>query len=262
MKTDYRTIKVDLKDGVAVLTIDNPPVNSLGSAVMAELDEVMTEINGDDALKAVVLTGGGTMAFVAGADIKEIAEIQNGAQAKQLVSGGQGVFDRIEAMKKPVIVAINGFCLGGGCELVMSCHIRIASDKAKFGQPEINLGIIPGFGGTQRLPRIVGYGNAAEWILTGDMYTAQQALRIGLVQKVVPAGDELNQAIALAKKIASKGRLAIQYTMEAMYQGYGKPLKEALAIEADRFGKVCETEDKQVGVKAFITKTPAKFVDR
>lgn len=250
------------EDAVAIVTIDNPPVNSLGSGVMAELDEVMFELNEDTGIKAVVLTGGGTMAFVAGADIKEIAEIQNGAQAVQLVAGGQGVLDRIEAMKKPVIVAINGFCLGGGCELVMACHMRIASDKAKFGQPEINLGIIPGFGGTQRLARIIGYGNAAEWILTGDLYTAQQALRVGLVQKVVPAGDELNQAVALAKKIASKGRLAIQYTMEAMYEGHGKPLKEALKIEADRFGKACETEDKQIGVKSFITKTPAKFVDR
>ncbi len=256
-------VKLAVDEAVAVVTIDNPPANSLNSNVMAELADVMDELAADNAVKAIVLTGApNNNCFVAGADIKEIAEIQGGAEATKLVGGGQAVFDKIEAMKKPVIVAINGFCLGGGCELAMSAHIRIASDKAKFGQPEINLGIIPGFGGTQRLPRIIGYANATEWILTGDLYTAQQALRVGLVQKVVPAGDELNQAVALAKKIASKGRLAIQYSMEAMYEGRDKSLKEALKVEAAKFGKVCETEDKQIGVKAFITKTQPKFVDR
>jgi enoyl-CoA hydratase/3-hydroxyacyl-CoA dehydrogenase len=256
----FVTYKVD--EAVALVTIDNPPANALSSPVMAELHEVMQELGADHAIKAIVLTGGGQMAFVAGADIKEIAEISNGAQAIDLVMQGHMVFNAIEDLKKPVIVAINGFCLGGGCELIMACHVRIASDKARFGQPEINLGIIPGFGGSQRLPRIIGYGNATEWLLTGDMYTAQQALRVGLIQKVVPAGDEVNQAMALAKKIASKGRLAIQYTMEALNLGRNKDIKDALKVEAEYFGKAAETEDKQIGVKAFITKTPAKFVDR
>lgn len=255
-------IKVDRDEAVAILTVDNPPANALNSKVIMELAEVIEELDADDSVKAVVLTGGGTMAFIAGADIKEIAEIGPGKEAEELASKGQEVFSRMEAMKKPVIAAINGFCLGGGNELAMACHIRIASDKAKFGQPEINLGLIPGFGGTQRLPRIIGYGNAAEWLLTGDMYTAQQALRVGLVQKVVPAGDEVNQAVALAKKIASKGRLAIQYTMQAVHEGINKDLKQALALEAKYFGKVAETEDKKIGVSAFITKQTPKFVDR
>ncbi len=255
-------VKVDRDEAVAILTIDNPPANALNSKVIMELNDVILELDADDSVKALVLTGGGTMAFIAGADIKEIAEIASGADAKQLVTQGQRVFDRVEAMKKPVIAAINGFCLGGGNELAMACHIRIASDKSKFGQPEINLGIIPGFGGTQRLPRIIGYANATEWLLTGDLYTAQQALRVGLVQKVVPAGDELNQALALAKKIAAKGRLAIQHTMEAIHQGMNKDLTEALGIEADHFSKVSETEDKKIGVSAFITKQQPKFVDR
>lgn len=255
-------IKVALDEAVAVLTIDNPPANALNSKVIMELNDVLEELAADDTVKALVLTGGGTMAFIAGADIKEIAEMATGSEAEKLASQGSMVFSRMEAMKKPVIAAINGFCLGGGNELAMACHIRIASDKAKFGQPEINLGLIPGFGGTQRLPRIIGYANAAEWLLTGDMYTAQQALRVGLVQKVVPAGDELNQALALAKKIATKGRLAIQYTMEALHQGADMDLPASLALEAKLFGKVSETEDKKIGVSAFITKQQPKFVDR
>ena len=255
-------IKVERDEAVAILTVDNPPANALNSKVIMELAEVIDELDADDTIKALVLTGGGTMAFIAGADIKEIAEIAPGKEAEQLAARGQEVFTRMEAMKKPVIAAINGFCLGGGNELAMACHIRIASDKAKFGQPEINLGLVPGFGGTQRLPRIIGYANATEWLLTGDMYTAQQALRVGLVQKVVPAGDELNQAIALAKKIATKGRLAIQYTMQAVQEGINKDIKQALAIEAKYFGKVSETEDKKIGVSAFITKQTPKFVDR
>ncbi len=255
-------IKVDRDEAVAILTVDNPPANALNSKVIMELNDVIEELDADDTVKALVLTGGGTMAFIAGADIKEIAEIAPGKEAEELASRGQVVFSRMEAMKKPVIAAINGFCLGGGNELAMACHIRIASDKAKFGQPEINLGLIPGFGGTQRLPRIIGYANATEWLLTGDMYTAQQALRVGLVQKVVPAGDELNQAVALAKKIATKGRLAIQYTMEAVYEGLNKDIKDALKVEAKYFGKVSGTEDKKIGVSAFITKQQPKFVDR
>ncbi|HEY9899365.1 MAG TPA: enoyl-CoA hydratase-related protein [Pantanalinema sp.] len=255
-------VKVQQDEAVALVTLDNPPANALNSAVIFELSEVLLELEADNAVKAIVLTGAGQMAFVAGADIKEIAEIKSGADAKQMVAAANEVFNRIEALKKPVIVAINGFCLGGGCELAMACHIRIASDKARFGQPEINLGIIPGFGGSQRLPRIIGYGNATEWLLTGDMYTAQQALRVGLVQKVVPAGDEVAQAMTLAKKIATKGRLSIQYMMEALHGGHGKPIKEAIKIENEKFGAVCETEDKQIGVKAFITKTQPKFVDR
>ena len=202
------------------------------------------------------------MAFVAGADIKEINDIQSGEQARKMLDQANAVFNRIERLRKPVIVAVNGFCLGGGCELAMACHVRIASDKARFGQPEINLGIIPGFGGSQRLPRIIGYGAATEWLLTGDMVTAQQAQRLGLVQKVVPAGEEVPTAMALAKKIATKGGVAIAATMEALDRGRHLSVEDAIQIETEQFARVAETEDKKIGIKAFITKTPAKFVDR
>ncbi|MEB3188171.1 MAG: enoyl-CoA hydratase-related protein [bacterium] len=254
--------QVAIEEGAALLTLSNPPANALGAAVIAELDEVVQELAADPAVKAIVLTGGGTLAFVAGADIKEINDIQSAEQARQMLDQANAVFNRIERLRKPVIVAVNGFCLGGGCELAMACHVRIASDKARFGQPEINLGIIPGFGGSQRLPRIIGYGAATEWLLTGDMYTAQQAQRLGLVQKVVPAGEEVPTALALARKIATKGAVAIAATMEALDRGRHLSIEDAIQVETEQFARVTETEDKKIGVKAFITKTPAKFVDR
>ncbi|HLG21420.1 MAG TPA: enoyl-CoA hydratase-related protein, partial [Candidatus Manganitrophaceae bacterium] len=196
-------VNYTLDERVATVTISNPPANVLTTPLVSELEKVFDELSSADGVKAVVLTGSGTL-FVAGADIKEIASISSSKQGEELAKRGQAVFDKIEQMKKPVIAAITGFCLGGGMELAMACHIRIAGDRARLGQPEINLGIIPGFGGTQRLPRLVGKAKAMELILTGDMINAQEAKALGLINKVVPEGEVLKQAQGLAKKIASK----------------------------------------------------------
>ncbi len=175
---------------------------------------------------------------------------------------GQGVFDKIEQMRKPVIAAITGFCLGGGMELAMACHMRVAGDRARMGQPEINLGIIPGFGGTQRLTRLVGKAKAMEMILTGDMINAQEAKALGLVNKVVPEGEVLKQAVGLAKKIAAKGGKAISAAMQAIQEGTVQPLSQGLALEASLFGQICQTGDMKEGISAFLEKRQPKFQDK
>lgn len=256
-------IRLKIEDRVALVTIDRPPVNALNSKTMEELAETFEELDKNSEVKAVVLTGEGkNQTFVAGADLKEMAQIKSPQEAEALARNGQTILNRIEKMKKPVIAAINSVCVGGGNELASACHIRIASDRARFGQPEINLGIIPGFGGTQRLSRLVGPSKARELILTGDMITAQEALRIGLVDRVVPDGELLRQALGLAKKIASKSAVAVGYALEAVREGLGKSLEEGLALEAKLFGKIAETEDMREGVRAFLEKRQPKFQDR
>ena len=222
----------------------------------------MQGLAADDSVKAIILTAGGSLAFVAGADIKEVSQLSSVQDATAMAALGQSVFLRVQRMPKPVIAAINGVCLGGGCELAMACHIRISGDRARFGQPEVNLGIMPGWGGTQRLPRLIGRAKAIEWILTGDMYSAQEALRLGLVNQVVPQDQVLKAAKDFARKIAAKGMVAIRQSLQAIEEGLQRSLEEGLALEAKAFGAVASSEDSREGVRAFLEKRQPQFKDR
>lgn len=260
---NWQFIRTETEDRVATLTIDHPPVNSFNTEVVTELNDALDALLADDEVKAIVVTGGGTNAFVAGADIPAIQKLldQSGG-LEEASAAGQGLFLKIERSAKPVIAAINGFCLGGGLELAMACHLRVCSDRARLGQPEINLGLVPGWGGTQRLPRLVGKGKAIELILTGDMVTAQEAYRVGLVNKVVPAGAVLKEARDLARKIASKSKLPVAAALRAIDGGLQVAIEEGLKIEAQEFGKLQETEDAREGIGAFLEKRQAQFQDR
>lgn len=255
-------IKLTKEEAVAVITIDHPPVNVLSSQAMTELNQVVDDILNDAKIKVAIFTGAGPNVFIAGADVKEIGGISASKQAEDLALKGQALINKIERSRKPFIAAINGVCFGGGNELAMACHMRIASDRAKFGQPEILLGIIPGFGGTQRMLRMCGLAKARELILTGDNITAQEAFRIGLLNKVVPDGEVLKQALGLAKKIAAKGRHTVECIQQAITEGAELSLEEGLKLEARLFGKIAETEDMKEGVKAFLEKRQPKFQDR
>ncbi|HEY9724694.1 MAG TPA: enoyl-CoA hydratase [Oscillatoriaceae cyanobacterium] len=254
-------VKLRMEEKVAVVTIDNPPVNALNSGTMSEFATLLDQLEADPNVKAIVVTGNG-MAFVAGADINEIAAISSPDEAKALVRKGQQVLDRLEALKKPVIAAINGVALGGGLELALACHIRIASDRARLGLVEINLGIMPGFGGTQRLPRVVGWSKATEMMLTADNITAQEAYRIGLVNKVVPEGDVVKQALGLAKKISSFGAKAIEAILTSLEYGRNHSLAESLEKESDLFAGLTQTADMREGVTAFKEKRRPNFTDK
>ena len=255
-------VKVAVEERFAVVTIDRPPVNALSRQVMQELDQCLDGLRADDDVKAVILTGGGSFAFIAGADIKEISQLGPGQEAAQVAAVGQAVIMKMQRLGKPVIAAINGVCLGGGLELAMACHLRVTGDRARFGQPEINLGIIPGFGGTQRLPRLIGKAKAIELILTGEVISAQEAHRLGLVNYVVPQDQVMKVAKDLARKIASKGRVAVREALEAIEQGLEQSLIEGLSNEANAFGRVAATEDAKEGVKAFLEKRQPQFNDR
>lgn len=260
--TEYRFIKTKIEEQIAFVTFDNPPVNILTSQALRELDETFSALDQNSLVKVIVFTTAGANAFIAGADIKEIAQISTAAKGVELARSGQSVLSKIENSKKISIAAIHGVCVGGGNELIMAFHMRVASERAKFGQPEINLGIIPGFGGTQRLSRLVGLSKARELVLTGDMISAQEALRLGLVNRVVPDGELLKQVTGLAKKIASKSRVAIELAEQAMREGIKLSLEEGLALEAKKFGQVVESQDMREGVKAFLEKRQPKFQDR
>ena len=254
-------VKVSVEDRLAVVTIDRPPVNALSGEVLAELNACFEAIKADPAVSVVILTGGGSFAFVAGADIKEISALEPG-QGAAVAAQGQGVIMKIQRLGKPVIAAINGVCLGGGNELAMACHLRISGDRARFGQPEVNLGIMPGFGGTQRLPRLIGKAKATELILTGDLITAAEAHRLGLVNQVVPQDQVMKAAKDLARKILSKGQAAIRESLRAIEEGLDGSLDAGLAKEAQAFGRVADTEDRKEGVSAFLGKRQPKFQDR
>jgi enoyl-CoA hydratase len=260
---NWQYIRTEVEDRVATLTIDHPPVNSFNTEVMGELGEAVDELLADDEVKVIVVTGGGTNAFVAGADIPEIKKLlgQEGG-LKTAAEAGHALFTKIERATKPVIAAIDGYCLGGGLELAMACHMRICSDRSRLGQPEINLGITPGWGGTQRLPRHVGRGKAIELILTGDMIRAQEAYSIGLVNKVVPAGAVIKEAHGLARKIADKSKLPVAAALRAIDAGLKVPIEEGLKIETDEFANLQDTEDALEGVSAFLEKRQAEFKDR
>ncbi len=258
-------VKIAVEDRVATLTIDHPPVNAFNPQVIQELSDVVDELNADDEVKVVVITGAGQIAFVAGADITEFDRM---LRERDLLAGeaflrkGQETFSKIEDSTKPYIAAINAVCLGGGLELAMACHLRIAGDRARLGQPEINLGIIPGWGGTQRLPRIMGPAQAAQMILTGNPITAQEAAKMGLVNKVVPGGAVLKEAMGLAKIIARKSAVAIKATMQAIRAGLDAELSDGLRAEANQFKALFASEDMREGVSAFLEKRKPQFQDQ
>jgi enoyl-CoA hydratase len=258
----YDTIKVEARDGVAFVTVSRPEkLNALNEQVIAELTACFTELRASAEVRAVVLSGAGEKAFVAGADIATLATYDPVA-ARDNATKGQRLTEIIENLGKPVIAAINGFALGGGCELAMACHVRIAVEGAKLGQPEVKLGLITGYGGSQRLPRLVGKGRALELMLTGEPIDAAEAHRIGLVNRVVKRETLLADAEALARKMAAVGPLAAQYSIEAVNRGLEMSQSEGLALEANLFGLCFATMDMKEGTAAFLEKRAAKFVGR
>jgi len=250
------------KGPIAYVTLNRPQVlNALNTKTWEDLRTVFEAAQDDDEVRGVILTGAGDKAFIAGADISELAHL-TGVEGEESSSFGQAVLNLVENLGKPVIAAINGFALGGGCETAMACTIRIASETAKFGQPEVKLGVLPGGGGTQRLPRLVGKGRASQLILTGEMISAQEAYRIGLVNEVVPAANVIPRAEAILNQIFSNAPLAVKYSLEAVNKGLETSQHEGLALEASFFGLCSGTEDKREGTSAFLEKRTAKFQGR
>jgi enoyl-CoA hydratase len=254
----YDTLNVAVADRIATITVNRPDkLNALNDRVIAELGDAIDDARANNDVAGIVLTGAGR-AFVAGADISEL-EAHGAISAKALAQRGQDVFRRFETSPKPTIAAVNGFALGGGCELAMSCHIRIASDAAKFGQPEVKLGLVPGYGGTQRLPRLIGKGRALQLLLTGEMIDAHEAFRIGLVNRVVPGAELIGAATTMLNAMIANGPLAVAHVIEAVNAGYDLPLSDALTLEATAFGLLAATGDKREGTRAFLEKRAAKF---
>ena len=252
-------VRTENKDGILIVTVDRPKVlNALNAQTVAEIGQAFEAARDDDGVRCVILTGGGEKAFVAGADINELAQM-NPISGKAIAEKGQRVFRAIERFPKPVIAAINGFALGGGCELALACHIRIASEKAQLGLPEVTLGIIPGYGGTQRMARLLGKGKALELILTGNRIGAVEAERIGLVNKVVPADELMTAAEEMARTIAKRGPLAVSCAIEAVMSGSEMPFEEGQFLEATLFGLLASTDDMREGMAAFLEKREANF---
>ena len=253
---------VDRDGSVSIVTINRPKVlNALNGPTLDELDQVIDDARRDDGVRVIILTGAGDRAFVAGADINELA-VQTPVTGREHARKGQALFDRIERLGKPVIAAVNGLALGGGCELAMACTIRIAADTARLGQPEINLGLLPGYAGSQRLPRLVGRGRALELLLLGHQITAEEAWRIGLVNRVVPAAQLMTEARALAQSLASKAPVAVRYILDAVASGLDMSFADAQDYEATLFGLVSTTEDMREGTRAFLEKRKAEFKGR
>ncbi len=258
----YENIRTEQKDNILVVTIDRPKVlNALNAKTIEEIGHAFTDAHRDDSIRCVIITGGGEKAFVAGADINELAKMTP-IVGKFTSEMGQSVFLQIERFPKPVIAAINGFALGGGCELALACHIRIASDKAQLGLPEVTLGIIPGYGGTQRMARLLGKGKAFELICSGERIGAAEAERIGLVNRTVPADQLMSTCEELAKKIALRSPVAVRAAIEAINSGTDMPFEEGQVLEATLFGLLCASEDMKEGMTAFLEKRQANFPGR
>jgi len=256
---NLENVRTETRDQILFVTIDRPKVlNALNAQTVEEIGRVFAEARRDDAVRAVIVTGGGEKAFVAGADINELAR-QSPISGKETSERGQFILSQIERFPKPVIAAINGFALGGGCELALACHIRIASEKAQIGLPEVTLGIIPGYGGTQRMARLLGKGKALELICTGDRIGAAEAEKIGLVNKVVPPESLMAAAEEMARKIASRSPVAVRAAIEAVNVGSEMAFEEGQFLEATLFGLLCASEDMKEGMAAFLEKRPAKF---
>jgi len=257
----YELLTFSVADRIATITVNRPEkLNALNAATIGELGRAIDEARARDDVAGVILTGAGR-AFVAGADISELAS-QSPPQARERARRGQQIFRRYETSPKPTIAAVNGFALGGGCELAMACHVRIASEQAKFGQPEVKLGILPGYGGTQRLPRLVGKGRALQLLLTGEMIDAQEALRIGLVNRVVPPGDLMTAAEGMLRQMLANAPLALAGCAESVDRGLEMALEEGLAFEANQFALLASTQDMTEGMRAFLEKRAPEFSGR
>lgn len=257
----YEFLKTEKVDKTLVVTISRPSaLNALNASLLTELNALLDEIKNDDSVYSVVLTGEGK-SFVAGADIGEMSEM-SGIEGKAWGAFGLEVFRKLEVLPQPTIAAVNGFALGGGCELAMACDMRIASDRAKFGQPEVGLGITPGFGGTQRLPRLVGTGKAKEIIYTGNVIKADEAKEIGLVNQVVAAEELMDEALKLASKINGNAQVAVRYSKEAINTGIETDIETGFTVESSLFGLCFSTEDQKEGMKAFLTKEKANFKNK
>ncbi len=255
----YDYLSVERNDPIAVVTLDRPPVNALSFAVLDELSRALRSLDEERSVRAAILTGKGEKAFAAGADIAELAVLQTAVEAKVAARTGQALTRQIERMRLPVIAAINGFALGGDCELAMACDIRVASESAKLGQPEVNLGIIPGYGGSQRTLRLAGRGQAMYLCLTGELIDAREAHRIGIVDRVVAPGELMSEAKRIASLIAAKAPLAISACKRAIDAGAGISLDDALEVEAEEFSKLIESDDFKEGTSAFLEKRAARF---
>jgi enoyl-CoA hydratase len=257
----YQSVTLDAADGIATLTVNRPDkLNALNAATISELGQAIDEVRSRDDIKGLIVTGAGR-AFIAGADISELAN-ENAVSARELAVKGQRIFRQFETSPKPVIAAVNGFALGGGCELALACHIRIASEQAKFGQPEVKLGTAPGYGGTQRLARLIGKGRALQLLLTGETIDAQEAYRLGLVNKVVAPDALIEAATQMLSDILANGPLAIAACIEAVTFGLEMPLDSALALEATHFGLLAATSDMREGTKAFLEKRKPGFTGK
>jgi enoyl-CoA hydratase len=258
----YHTLLFDVRDGLAVITVSRPDkLNALNDQVMTELAQAVERLATEPEIRGAIITGAGPKAFIAGADIGDLSR-QGPFDGKARAMRGQAVLRRLETCGKPVLAAVNGFALGGGCELAMACHLRLASENAKFGQPEVKLGIAPGYGGTQRLPRLVGKGIALQLILSGEMIDAQEAYRIGLVNKVVPAADLMAESEKVMRGILAMAPLAVRLCLEAVDQGCEMTLDEGLLFEANHFGLLAATHDMKEGTTAFLEKRPPRFEGR
>ena len=255
----FETLLYERKGAIAYVTLNRPKVlNALNRATWQELRTAFEHARDDETVRGVILTGAGDKAFIAGADIGELAHI-SAVDAEESSAYGQEVLNLIENLGKPVIAAINGFALGGGCETAMACTIRVAAENAKFGQPEVALGVLPGGGGTQRLPRLIGKGRALQLILTGGMISAQEAYRIGLVNEVVPPAELISRAEAILKQIFANAPVAVKYALESVNKGTESSLTEALSLEASLFGLCAGTDDKKEGTSAFLEKRKPQF---
>lgn len=256
---EYKNLLVSTLDRVQTITINRPDkLNALNHQTLVELKQAFTNAREDAAVALVIVTGAGEKSFVAGADIEELSK-HSAISGQRFALDGQKVYSVIQQMTKPVIACVNGYALGGGCELALACHIRVASENAKFGQPEVLLGVIPGYGGTQRLARLVGLGRATEMILTGNQISAEEAFRIGLVNKIFPKGEALQGAMEMAKIILTRSQVAVRFAMDALHAVDEMGLEEGLKTEAALFGLSCGSEDYKEGTRAFLEKRPAVF---